>query len=422
MSVDDRLEELGIRLARREIGNGGSAVVHNGVVTNAAEGLPPVDSAVAVKEYHRSLLSVPGQVERVRQEFELGRTLEHPNVVKSYRLITYSNDDGSQGALLVLEWIDGMTLDEWQRSRPKDLQWETLRAIALDIVSGLEALHARNVLHRDLKPENVMIRKSGEAVIMDIGVAEVTDDNDHTMHTSVKDFVGSVRFAAPQFILGEPFVAADDIYSLGATLLLLLTGKQIYHEVERKPVLPIAVVNTSPKIDSLLDGVPASMQVVLAGALNRDRKRRPTLAQLRECLANPETADYITNELEQQAAESRTYPVINVMENGGHFLVDLGGDTVDVDDVFEVVRPGRRITVPSYQREITPEIWVASAVLKHVNANVGHFIVLKKRWQEGKPASALSSSIYGTPGQWIHDEAVKMTVAKGDLVLRKRPE
>jgi eukaryotic-like serine/threonine-protein kinase len=412
-TLTDVLDRAGVELVRTQIGGGGSATVHQGRVSQTGEGLP-VGTLVAVKEYHPSLVATPGQLDRIRQEAALGQQLRHPHVVQTYRLYEPIELAGAP-TVLILEWVEGRTLDQWYAAQPRPVKWEIIRSICLNVIDGVAELHARSTFHRDLKPENIMVRTSGAAVVMDIGVAEITDSNEHTLHTSVRDFVGSVRFASPQFILGDgQFTAADDIYSLGATFFLLFTGRMIYEEVERKPVLPIMVVNDPPRIDSLAEEIPPAMKVLLQGCLHRERKRRPSLSDLAESIRNPEGATYITRELELQAAESRSYPVIEILDDGASFLADLSGDNPEVGDTYRVVRPGRKITVPSYNREITPETWVAEAVLKHVHANVGHFILWGRRWQEGK--NSLYSMIGAIPGQWVEQEKLTPKVRKNDVL------
>jgi serine/threonine protein kinase len=417
------LAEYGIDIHREMIGAGGSAVVHQGrVVSRRDDGtlsLPLPGTPIAIKEFKPSLLAVPGQIERVKQEADIGKSLQHPNLVRTFGLIAPQDVRSDDRVLLLLEWVAGATLETWYRKRSSEATWDEIRGIALGLVAALEHLHSAGIFHRDIKPENVMVRSDGTAVLMDIGVAEVTGDNEHTLHTSVKDFVGSVRFASPQFILGtEPYTAADDVYSLGATLFLLFTGRMIYSEVERRPVLPIAVVNNPPHIESLQESVPASMKVLLEGCLSRNRERRPTLQQVRDSLENPKESAYITSELERQAKETRTYSVIEVLEDAASFLADLAGDTPQLGKTYEVVRATNRLMVPSYQREVVPEVWVAEAVLKHIHQNVGYFVVFGKQWEEGPSSLAMPFS----PGQWVRAEMISRRVRSGDLVLKRRSD
>jgi serine/threonine protein kinase len=388
-------------------------------VVSGSDRLPKVGELVAAKEYRPDILRVQNQLHRIRQEADIGSRIDHPNVVRTFGLL--GDDlppDGDSGSplVLLLEWIDGRTLDSWYGAQSKPVPWEVIRGISRDLVAALADLHKSNVFHRDVKPENVMIRNRGSAVLMDIGVAELTGTDETTLHTSVKDFVGSARYASPQFILGTTaFAASDDVYGLGATLFLPFTGTSIFSEVERKSVIPIFVVNGQPAITGLADGVPATMKVLLQGMLHRDPKRRPTLAEVGECLENSESAAYLTTELSRQANDVRSYAILNVQD--GSFFADLAGDTPKLDETYTVVRPlKKQIAVPSYNRQVTPEMWVAEATLKHTHQNLGHFAIHRKHWRDA-PGSLASMGFGG--GQWLHEEGTELKVSPGDLVLRK---
>jgi serine/threonine protein kinase len=417
-TLESLLSDAGLTLLERDIGSGGSATVHKCQVSVSSARLPVDGVLIAAKEYRPEILRDPNQIQRIRQEAEIGGRLQHANVIRTFGLLGDRESNPAVGGplVLLLEWIDGLTLDSWYASPTKPVSWEAIRSVARDLTSAVGELHRSNVFHRDIKPENAMVRaEDASTVLMDIGVAELASGDETTLHTSVKDFVGSARYASPQFILGNaPFAASDDVYSLGATLFLLMTGSTIYSEVERKSVLPIVVVNNRPELRGLADEIPASMRVLLQGMLHSDPKRRPTLDEVRESLENPDAASYLTKELSRQTNDIRSYVVLEV--DRWSCFADLQGDDPKLDETYTIVRPLRRqISVPSYKRELTPEVWVADATLKHVHQNVGHFAIHRQRWQEGR--SALS---FGLPtGQWVHEEGNELTVTAGDLVLRK---
>jgi serine/threonine protein kinase len=105
--------------------------------------------------------------------------------------------------------------------------------VALGVLDALTELHAQSIFHRDLKTENVLM--DGEIPkVTDLGIAEHALDDAATMHTQMKDFIGSIRFACPQFVRGEPFRPEDDLYAFGTVLFELLTGAQVYDDVERR--------------------------------------------------------------------------------------------------------------------------------------------------------------------------------------------
>lgn len=412
------LREKGIRLVKSEVGGGGSAVVHRGVIEEQWNGGPSAGTPVAIKQYRASILENPGQVDRIRQEATLGERLHHANVVRTYGLLAPEEGTGGE-FLLLLEWVGGSTLDAWYAKQQQPPAWETLQAICLDLVSGVAELHNNGIFHRDIKPENVMIR-GGRAVLMDIGVAEPTGNTEHSMHTSLKDFLGSTRYASPQFIMGEsPFAASDDVYSLGATFFLLFTGKQIFAEVKRKPVIPIVAVQGPPRIDSLRENVPASMRVLLQACLSHDRSRRPTLEDLQNALQNPDGSKFISQELERQASDAKSYEILDIQDKGASFFADLAGDTPEIGGRHTVVRRRKSIFVPSYNREVVAEEWVAEAELKHVTSNLGYFVVVEMKWEETDPGLLGTWANLNPRGQWVEGEKRKLVVSAGDVVLRK---
>lgn len=412
MALKEDLKELGLQLVKSSIGGGGSAVVHKTrVVERLLDGMPESGSLIAVKQYKPSLVDVEGQWERIEQEAFLGQSIDHPNIIRTYGLRKMGSPPRP---CLLLQWIDGPTLEAWYRHEKKPIEWEKIRSICGNIVAGVAELHSRGVRHRDIKPENVMMRSDGTAVLMDMGVAEITADNEHTLHTKIQDFVGSARYASRQFILGEGFEFADDVYSIGATFLLLFTGRVPYAEIERKPVLPIMVTQGPPEIGKLQDNVPSPMKVLLQGCLHARRERRPSLGEILECLASPESAKYISTELERQTKEQRSYEILRLDARGGGFYADLAGDSPPIGEEYTVVRRDKPLAVPSYQREIQPERWIATAELRHMYQNVGHFKLLGKKWQPARHDWV--QSMVG--GQWVDYDKVSEDVQPGDLVVK----
>ncbi|WP_373544657.1 serine/threonine protein kinase [Chamaesiphon sp.] len=419
MNLKETLNSHGFTLITENIGGGGSATVHHAKAISSINGIEE-GTEIAVKQYSSSIITVPGQIERIRQEAQVGSKLQHENLVKTYSLIeTNSNED--QEYFLILEWIDGETLGGWYEKQQKPVEWITIKNICQGIVNGVRELHKNNVFHRDIKPENIMVRQNDSAVVMDIGVAELTGNDEHTLHTSVKDFVGSVRFASPQFIMGEDFTQADDVYSIGATIFLIFTGKTIFHEVIRKPLLPIEIVNNSPQFEELVGNIPEPMTIFLQGCLHKDPQRRPTLDEISECLENPPDAKYIKKELEKQTQERRSYQVIQVSADGDYFFADLAGKKLSINDTFTVIRRQEKsVRVPSSGMEITPEKYIAKASLRHVHQNIGHFQVCDIRWVP--KTNPIMSSVFSSPlfstGSYV--ESTKNEIVKdGDFVVRR---
>lgn len=416
----ESLQDLGIEIIEENVGEGGSAHVHKGrVVNQTLDGIPDPGTTIAIKEFKETLLSEPRQVQRIRQEAAIGSQILHPNFVKVY--CAHIPEEPTEKHYLFLEWLDGETLGPWARKLRKNVAWERVRNVCLAIGAAVEELHTNGIYHRDIKPENVMFQ-GDVPKLMDVGVAEITSENEHSLHTPMGEFLGSVRYASPQYILGEEFTPADDVYSLGATILETLTGEPPYQDVSRKPQLPIIVTQGPPKVGELRDNVPGHIRILLQGCLHRDRNRRPTLEEIRTALEADHATDYVQRESDRQAADRRGYPIIRLHEESGGFFADIGADHPDIDREYVVIRRGGRMSVPSLGTDVEPEIWVASAELRHYSQNVGHFKLLGKRWVKDRSHGFLSvTSLMGT-GHWEDSDKKDLQVTLGDFVLKKEYE
>jgi serine/threonine protein kinase len=205
----------------RQLGRGGMGEVHLCRDTR-------LNREVALKR----LLSDRGihavALERFRREATAIAQLSHPNIVHLYDF----GDDAS-GPYMVMELLSGSDLQVWVREHGKLASSEVLR-IARQICQGLAYAHARGVVHRDLKPSNLFRLPDGSIKLLDFGLAR---DNDNTQ-MSMRGFgIGTPDYAAPE--QREDASKADarsDLYSLGATLYYLATGKS--PKVVRERELP----------------------------------------------------------------------------------------------------------------------------------------------------------------------------------------
>jgi len=192
-----------------EIARGGMAVVWRAEDTL-------LDRLVAVKLLHPQFVGDPEFLERFRREARAAARLSHPNIVPIYDV---GEDDGTP--YLVMELVEGSNLkDRIRGSAP--LADAEIRSIGAILASTLEYAHARGLIHRDVKPQNVLLGEDGRPRLTDFGIARAMASSGLTRTGAV---MGSVQYIAPELARGRAAVPGSDIYSLGAMLYEMATGR-----------------------------------------------------------------------------------------------------------------------------------------------------------------------------------------------------
>jgi serine/threonine protein kinase len=158
----------------------------------------------ALKEEYRTDPFFQGLL---RKEFEIGWELDHPGICRTF---DFREVEGL-GPCIELEWVDGCTLEELYANGPVARELEV--QIFAEICDALSYLHHKQVFHRDLKPENILItHKGSHCKLIDFGLS---DTDTHATH---KESAGTVVYAAPEVLRGDPADARSDIFSLGRIL------------------------------------------------------------------------------------------------------------------------------------------------------------------------------------------------------------
>lgn len=195
------------------IGVGGMADVFKGEDTLL--GRP-----VAVKILHSNFAGDDDFVARFKREAQAAGKLSHPNIVSMYDV---GFDQGYH--YIVMEYIEGETLKEYI-TRHERISIDNAVKFTIAIAEGLEHAHAMGIVHCDIKPHNVLITKQGRIKVTDFGIARAMNAGTTMMYTN--SIMGSAHYLSPEQASGKPVNGSTDIYSLGAVLYEMLTGRVPY--------------------------------------------------------------------------------------------------------------------------------------------------------------------------------------------------
>ena len=195
----------------RKIGSGGMGTVYLG---------RHVDTQLeaAVKVLPSSLAREPGTVDRFEREIDAMRKLAGPHIVE---LFESGHDEPTDQMWFAMEYVEGETLTDCIRANRR-LPWEQSVDIAIQICSALKTAHATGVVHRDLKPSNLLIGDDGVVKLTDFGVAQVFAAQRLTMTGGI---IGTAEYMSPEQAQGRRCTRTSDLYSLGAVLYVMLTGR-----------------------------------------------------------------------------------------------------------------------------------------------------------------------------------------------------
>ncbi len=205
---------------------------------------PVLKREVAIKVLPTAVAKDAARLQRFEQEARAAAALNHPNILVIYRFGSY---DGAP--YLASELLDGATLRQQLERGPMPAQKEI--DIGVQIARGLAAAHEKGIVHRDLKPENLFITKDARVKILDFGLAKLMlrepsgDETTVAENTDPGMVLGTVGYMAPEQVRGAVVDHRSDIFSLGAILYEMLTGKRAFHRSTSAETMT-AILNEEP--------------------------------------------------------------------------------------------------------------------------------------------------------------------------------
>ncbi|MBM3324436.1 MAG: tetratricopeptide repeat protein [Calditrichaeota bacterium] len=240
-----------------KLGEGGMGVVYKGYDTR-------LDRPVALKFLMPQMLGSEAEKTRFVHEAQAAAALDHPNICTVYEI-----DEAEGQTFIAMAYIEGQSLKEKIECGP--LKLDEALDIAIQVAQGLQAAHEKGIVHRDIKSANVMVTKTGQAKIMDFGLAKLAG---RTKVTKTGITVGTIAYMSPEQGRGEEVDHRTDIWSLGVVLYEMITG-WLPFPGDYEQAIVYRIVNEEPEpIPSVQAKIPMGLERIVEKALAKSAEKR----------------------------------------------------------------------------------------------------------------------------------------------------
>lgn len=215
-------------------------------------------------------------IEMFQREAEMAGQLSHENIVD----IKDAGRTPEGIAYIVMEWLDGATLDDVMEREPI-LGFSRTAVILRQVAAALDHAHERHIIHRDLKPSNIMLVKNADGreivKVVDFGIAKATSES---TESHVSRLIGTPHYASPeQFSLGSHIDGRSDIYSLGVLLFQMISGRLPFTAQSPAELIRMQKTETPPGIRLYCPDTPVEIEQLIFRMLSKEPAARPQSAK-----------------------------------------------------------------------------------------------------------------------------------------------
>lgn len=205
-------------------------------------------------------------IDQARTEWEVAQKLKHPAIVRIYDCRTKKSWFRVSGVELLMEYLEGRTLEELLAGEGRRPDMKELVLIFVQVAAALATMHRRGVYHGDLKPGNIMLTKDGKVKLIDLGTAWIKGRDKNRIQ-------GTPQYIAPETIENRSVDEKSDLYNLGATMYRMFTGRYANQGPPKAgDVSKSAKVAPPMQIDPK---IPGTLNETILACLDMNPDRRP---------------------------------------------------------------------------------------------------------------------------------------------------
>ena len=275
-----------------------------------------LDRFVCIKVLRAEQLKDESRKQRFIQEAKSASSLNHPNIITIYEI---DQADGTD--FMVMEFVAGKTLQ--QLIPGGGLPVADVLKYAIPIAGALATANAAGIIHRDIKPGNIMAGASGIVKVLDFGLAKLTAQEENAdgatqtikAQTEEGTIVGTAAYMSPEQAQGKPVDARSDIFSFGAVLYEMLTGRRAFQGDNRMSTLASILQREPTPLAELDSRIPHELERIVVRCLRKDPDRRfQHMADLKVAL----------EELKEESDSGKLTPVLPTARSRGRNGLALG--------------------------------------------------------------------------------------------------